>query len=171
MLETFIISAIYVGSPFGGLLMEKKGFTNQSVKTIQRRKSFSHLRYYEKHNSEFFEKRHALVEALDTLGNHGRLLILDELKRGKKTFDDIRFATKLNPKSITDHLKKLMDQKMILKSKPGYEITDKGRILTKYAVEELENKIYNVIQKTDESGSMIHQVEEPPEEAPVEAQM
>ena len=171
MLETFIIFQVYDGSPFGGLLLEKKGFTNQSVKTIQRRKSFSHLRYYEKHDNSFFEKRHALVEALDTLGNHGRLLILDELKRGKKTFDDIRFATKLNPKSITDHIKKLMNQKMILKSKPGYEITDKGRILTKYAVEELEDKIYNAIQKTDEKGGIIHHIEDPPEEAPMEAQM
>lgn len=149
--------------------MEKQDFTKQSVKAIQRRKSFSHLRYYQKHDNTFFEKRHALVEALDTLGNHGRLLILDELKRGKKTFDDIRFATKLNPKSITDHLKKLMNQKMILKSQPGYEITDKGRILTKYAVEELEDKIFNAIKKTDESGGIIHQLEEPPEEAPVEA--
>jgi len=74
----------------------------------------------------------------DVLGSEARLKVMLSLAEGRKTWTEIMFEHRMNPKVLRDALRKLMDAGLVKKAKPfGFELTVTGSSLFKALIEPL----------------------------------
>jgi len=79
-----------------------------------------------------------VARIFDILGSEARLKVLLSLAEGRKTWTEIMFEHKMNPKVLRDALKKLMDAGLVKKAKPfGFELTVTGSSIFKALIEPL----------------------------------
>ena len=69
------------------------------------------------------------VKFFKTLSVQHRINILYALYEGNKTFTDLMFDCRINPKSLRDHLAFLFKNEFTKKEEIGYSLTDKGKDL------------------------------------------
>lgn len=74
------------------------------------------------------EKKYVAV--LKAFANGTRLHIIQQLLEKPRTWTQLMFELKLNPKSLRDHLKILQDTGIVTVNKPhGYKMTEVGKEL------------------------------------------
>lgn len=79
-----------------------------------------------------------VARIFDILGSEARLKVLLSLAEGRKTWTEIMFEHRMNPKVLRDALKKLMDAGLVKKARPfGFELTVTGSSLFKALIEPL----------------------------------
>jgi len=72
------------------------------------------------------------ADLLKSLANTDRLRMVKMLYSTKKTFSDFKTATGLEAASVNNHLKSLLNMGLVSHSdEGGYELTKRGRILTR----------------------------------------
>lgn len=72
------------------------------------------------------------ADLLKSLANTDRLKMVKMLYSAKRTFSDFKTNTGLEAASVNNHLKSLLNMGLILHSdEGGYEITKRGRMLTR----------------------------------------
>jgi len=80
----------------------------------------------------------AYAIVLKALSNETRLNILYSLYEGPKTWTDLLFELKINPKSLRDHLSFLIRSHLIRKRKPlGFEITPAGKAFIELSLQDI----------------------------------
>lgn len=83
---------------------------------------------YERTLNEQIEPFVILSDALNTLGNKYRLMILLNLKEQEMTFTDLVSKLSVNTNTMNFHLKKLLGHRFIERSNKKYSITETGII-------------------------------------------
>ena len=80
----------------------------------------------------------ALAIVLRALSHETRLKILNLLNKSPKTWTQIQLELKLNPKSLRDHLKYLLDRNLVKSSEPsGFELTYAGKMILEISMKEM----------------------------------
>ena len=80
----------------------------------------------------------ALAIVLRALSHETRLKILYLLHKSPKTWTQIQLELKINPKSLRDHLKYLLERKLVKNSEPvGFELTHAGKIILEISMRSL----------------------------------
>ena len=80
----------------------------------------------------------ALAIVLRALSHETRLKILNLLNKSPKTWTQIQLDLKINPKSLRDHLKYLLDRKLVKNSEPaGFELTHAGKMILEISMKEM----------------------------------
>ena len=80
----------------------------------------------------------ALTLVLRALSHETRLKILNLLNKEQKTWTQMQLELKINPKSLRDHLKYLLDRNLVKKIEPiGFEITHAGKIILEISMKEM----------------------------------
>jgi len=80
----------------------------------------------------------ALALVMRALSHETRLKILNLLHKEQKTWTQMQLELKINPKSLRDHLKYLLDRNLVKKIEPiGFEITYAGKIMLEISMKEM----------------------------------
>jgi predicted transcriptional regulator len=80
----------------------------------------------------------ALALVLKALSHETRLRILNLLHENQKTWNEMQLELKLNPKSLRDHLKYLLDRNLVKRIEPvGFDLTYAGRIILEISMKEM----------------------------------
>lgn len=75
---------------------------------------------------------------MKALANETRLSILHSLNEKPKTWTNLLFELKINPKSLRDHLAYLRKSGLVRKSDPeGFELTEAARAFLELSLEEI----------------------------------
>lgn len=77
---------------------------------------------------------------MKALANETRLNIVNSLNNKPKTWTELLFELKVNPKSLRDHLAYLRRSGLVKKSEPhGFELTEAGRAFMQLSLENIIN--------------------------------
>lgn len=80
----------------------------------------------------------ACAMIMKTLSNETRLNIILSLYERAMTWTELIFALKINPKSLRDHLRRLIASGFVKKSTPaGFELTEAARSFIELKLESL----------------------------------
>ena len=80
----------------------------------------------------------ALALVLKALSHETRLRILNLLHENKKTWNEMQLELQINPKSLRDHLKYLLDRNLVKKIEPvGFALTFAGKIILEISMKEM----------------------------------
>jgi len=75
---------------------------------------------------------------MKALANETRLEILYSLYEKPKTWTDLIFKLKINPKSLRDHLNYLKKSGLVKKKEPvGFELTDAAKTFIEYSLKDI----------------------------------
>ena len=66
------------------------------------------------------------------LVNHNRLKIIDYLSKQRSRWTDMLFDTRLNPRTLSTHLKFLIDHRIVVKRDKHYCLTSLGEKLSHF---------------------------------------
>jgi len=84
----------------------------------------------------------AYAIVLKALSNETRLNILYSLYESPKTWTDLLFELKINPKSLRDHLSFLIRSNLVRKRKPlGFEITSAGKAFIELSLRDIVSTV------------------------------
>lgn len=75
------------------------------------------------------EKKEKIKEAADVfyaIASENRLKVIKELEKGPKTWSELMFSLKMNPRILDESLKKLMKAGIIIKKSGKYRLTGLG---------------------------------------------
>ncbi len=79
-----------------------------------------------------------MARIFDILGSEARLKVLLSLAEGRKTWTELMFEHKMNPKVLRDALRTLRDAGLVKKAKPfGFELTVVGSSVIRLLLEPL----------------------------------
>jgi len=87
------------------------------------------------------------------IANENRLKILVLLDRGPRTWTQLMFEVKVNPKVLRHHLRILRQYELIKKEKVGFAITNVGRALVKLSLGSIISK-HKLAQRIAECGKV-----------------
>jgi predicted transcriptional regulator len=91
----------------------------------------------------------AYATMLKALSNETRLSILYSLYERPKTWTELLFELKINPKSLRDHLNYLKKSRLVKKKKPvGFEITTAGKAVMKLSIKDIVSTVEKAIEIT-----------------------
>ena len=80
----------------------------------------------------------AVAIMMRTLANETRLRILYSLYQRSKTWTEIMFELKLNPKSLRDNLLYLRKSSLVQRKKPkGFELTEAGKAVMELSIKQI----------------------------------
>jgi predicted transcriptional regulator len=75
---------------------------------------------------------------MKALANESRLRILYALYKRPRTWNELLFELKINPKSLRDHLGSLRKSRLVKKRDPvGFELTQSGKAVIELSLEEV----------------------------------
>ena len=80
---------------------------------------------------------HALELVLKLLGNANRFKILRLLEKKNLTFNQIVYELRTAPKTVSSHIKKLLDAGLIKRADKGYELTKASKALLTRSISEM----------------------------------
>ena len=84
------------------------------------------------------ERIKALALVLRAISHETRLKIMNLLNKSPKTWTQMQLELQINPKSLRDHLKFLLDRKLVKKGEPiGFELTHAGNLILEISMKEL----------------------------------
>jgi DNA-binding transcriptional ArsR family regulator len=87
---------------------------------------------------------------MKALANETRLSILHSLHEKPKTWTELLFELKINPKSLRDHLGYLRKSGLVKRSKPsGFELSEAGK-------EFIESSLADIISTAKQAAQIIH---------------
>ena len=79
-----------------------------------------------------------VARVFDILGSEARLKVLLSLREGRKTWTELMFEHKMNPKVLRDALRSLSNAGLVKKAKPfGFELTAAGSSILELLLEPL----------------------------------
>ena len=79
-----------------------------------------------------------MAKIFDILGSESRLKILLSLREGRKTWTELMFEHRMNPKVLRDTLRTLMSAGFVKKARPfGFELTVVGSSVLRLLLEPL----------------------------------
>lgn len=100
--------------------------------------------------SEMKQKEKALAAvstAMKMLSNQNRLRILNSLHERPKTWTELMFELRMNPKTLQHHLSCLRENKLVSQNKPhGFKLTEYGKSLIELSVRD----VMSTVQKATE---------------------
>ena len=77
----------------------------------------------------------SLAKVFKALSNESRLNLVFSLNESSKTWTELLFELKINPKSLRDYLAILQETQMVKKSKPvGFELTSIGKAFVQLSI-------------------------------------
>jgi predicted transcriptional regulator len=80
----------------------------------------------------------AVAIMMGALANETRLRILYSLYQRPKTWTELMFELKLNPKSLRDNLLYLRNSHLVQKRKPkGFELTEAGKAVMELSIKQI----------------------------------
>ena len=79
----------------------------------------------------------AYVAVQKLVSNEGRLRVLVALNASPKTWSQLMFETKTNPKSLSDSLQLLIENGLVQKDDNEYSITNAGRALVTMSLDKM----------------------------------
>jgi len=85
-----------------------------------------------------FPSLKVVAKIFDILGSESRLKVLLSLREGRKTWTELMFEHKMNPKILRDTLRALMSAGFVKKARPfGFELTVVGSSVLRLLLEPL----------------------------------
>jgi len=85
-----------------------------------------------------FPSLKVVAKIFDILGSESRLKILLSLREGRKTWTELMFEHRMNPKVLRDTLRTLMSAGFVKKARPfGFELTVVGSSVLRLLLEPL----------------------------------
>jgi len=85
-----------------------------------------------------FPSLKVVAKIFDVLGSESRLKILLSLREGRKTWTELMFEHRMNPKVLRDALRTLMNAGLVKKARPfGFELTVVGSSVLRLLLEPL----------------------------------
>jgi len=89
----------------------------------------------------------AYAIVLKALSNETRLNLLYSLYEGPKTWTELLFELKINPKSLRDHLGFLIRSNLVRKKKPlGFEITSAGKAFVELSPRDVISTVKKAVE-------------------------
>jgi len=85
------------------------------------------------------------------IANENRLKILVLLNQGPRTWTQLMFEVKVNPKVLGHHLRILREYKLVRKERVGFAITNAGRALVKLSIDTMISEL-KLAQRIAEHG-------------------
>ena len=79
----------------------------------------------------------AYVAIQKLVANEGRLRILVALSKGPRTWSELMFESRINPKSLRDNLELLIESGLVQKEGTAYSSTDAGLALTSMSLTQM----------------------------------
>jgi len=79
----------------------------------------------------------AYAEVVRLVANKGRLKVLVILSHGPRTWTQLMFESKSNPKSLSDYLQLLVEKGLVEKKSDKYYVTDAGRALVSMSLDKM----------------------------------
>lgn len=96
-------------------------------------------------NAEDLDVLEAAVKTYATMtgiiANENRLRILLLLERGPRTWTELIFEVKINPKVLRHHLAILRRYRLVEKRKVGFGITNAGKALVEMSLDSIVSKL------------------------------
>ena len=90
------------------------------------------------------ERIKALALVLRAISHETRLKIMNLLNAAPKTWTQMQLELQINPKSLRDHLKYLVDRELVKKVEPiGFELSHVGNLILEISMKEMLTVIEN----------------------------
>ena len=84
---------------------------------------------------------------LKALANETRLEILYSLYEQPRKWDDLIFELRVNPKSLRDHLRFLMNSNLVRRKKPaGFELTAAGKAFIDLSLKDIVKTVEKAVE-------------------------
>ena len=94
----------------------------------------------------------AVAAMMRALANETRLRILYELRESSKTWTELMFELKLNPKSLRDHLDYLRKSGLVEKREPvGFGLTDAAKEFMESNLPQLISTVKQAVEIAESS--------------------